>query len=89
MTRGTAFLQEHVFVSSFVIRCSFCENIIRKDVPPSKNERHIDGLHLQTKNHADELARNAGWKSGETTHGAQLNFCPDHVALAKEMGIFV
>lgn len=86
MTRGNAFLQEHV--SSLVIRCSFCKNIIRKDVPPGKNERHIDGLQ-QAKNHADELARNAGWKSGETTHGAQLNFCLDHVALAKEMGISV
>lgn len=80
------FVIDHV--SSHVIRCSFCTNKVRKDVPfngdPVPRGRNP---HEQTKRDVSSQATEDGWKAGVSTHDIILNFCPDCVARGKEMGM--
>ena len=85
---ATEFVIEHQ--STFVIRCSFCKNHIRKVVPnyaddDSRNARKQE----QTKKDAKDRAITDGWRSAKTEHGTNLNYCPDHVSFGKEMGVLI
>lgn len=79
-----SFVIDHV--SSFVIRCSFCEAMIRKDVPI--DEKQSRGMtHETVKGSVAREARSEGWRSAVTNHGVTLNFCQDHVNTGREMGV--
>lgn len=80
------FVVEHQ--SSFIIRCSFCEESARVDVPQydEKDSRFLN-KEVVARQQVAELAKQEGWKSTHTMHNIQLNFCPNHTNTAKEMGI--
>ena len=78
---------EHV--SSFVIRCSFCDNHVRKDVLRSqaRSEQRTPNDEYNTKIAVQEIAKKEGWKFGLSTHDTIMNVCPQHVYGAMEMGV--
>ena len=61
---------------SFMIRCSFCEAMVRKDIPI--DQQTIRGLtHDTMKVQLTRDAAEKGWKYLITVHGITLNYCPD------------
>lgn len=61
---------------SFVIRCSFCDAVVRKDIPI--DQQTIRGLtHNTIKGQLMRDAVEKGWKYLVTVHGVTLNYCPD------------
>lgn len=78
---------EHV--SSFVIRCSFCDNHVREDV--LKSSIRGNGSDNTDQHNArvavSEIANRDGWKFGLSTHDAVINVCPEHVYGAMNMGL--
>ena len=85
---ATEFVIEHQ--STFVIRCSFCEKHVRRVVPNySKEDIRSNRSQEQTRKDAKDQAIAGGWRSAKTQHGIDLNYCPDHVSLGKEMGVLI
>lgn len=78
---------EHV--SSFVIRCSFCDNHVRKDV--AKNSIRGNGSDNTDEHNirvaVSEIAKRDGWNFVLSTHDAVINVCPEHVYGAMNMGL--
>lgn len=80
------FVHEHVL--SFVIRCSFCDRSVRKDVP-DYDEQDSRSRHRE-RNTIEAMQREAidsGWKTGATKHGVTLNFCPEHKQNGVDLGL--
>ena len=69
---------------SFVIRCSFCDELERTDIPIG--EQQARGMtHDTIKTNLSRNTRVKGWRTIETTHGVRLNYCPDHVYLLEDL----
>lgn len=79
-SRGEAEIQIHL-ITTLVIQCSFCDKELREDRKTSSTAVDTQEYHFR------EFAKAKGWRSVLTTEQIELNLCPDHVSVGKEMGL--
>lgn len=69
-------------LSQIFAKCSFCTKEVRED------RRKSDGYDNQ-EYHFQQSLESKGWRAAKTNEGFELTICPDHVDMAREIGLDV